>query len=127
MMNKPFPVIDPVATGANIVRLREDRGLSVRDLQTYFGFEEPRAIYKWQSGQSLPTVDNLYALGALLDVTMDEILVQTRSKLNILVNEQQAEAACCSPLYWGDITQLLKIQRKSKIVWTICCVEHASA
>ena len=49
MMNKPFPVIDPVATGANIVRLREDRGLSVRDLQTYFGFEEPRAIYKWQS------------------------------------------------------------------------------
>ena len=27
MMKKPFPVIDPVATGANIVRLREDRGL----------------------------------------------------------------------------------------------------
>ena len=127
MMKKPFPVIDPVATGANIVRLREDRGLTVRDLQTYFGFEEPRAIYKWQTGQSLPTVDNLYALGALLDVTMDEILVQTRPKLNILVNEQQAEAACCSPLYWGHITQLLKIQRKSKIVWTICCAEHASA
>ena len=42
MMKKPFPVIDPVATGANIVRLREDRGLTVRDLQTYFGFEEPR-------------------------------------------------------------------------------------
>lgn len=40
MMKKPFPVIDPVATGANIVRLREDRGLTVRDLQTYFGFEE---------------------------------------------------------------------------------------
>ena len=35
MMKKPFPVIDPVATGANIVRLREDRGLTVRDLQTY--------------------------------------------------------------------------------------------
>lgn len=52
MMKKPFPVIDPVATGANIVRLREDRGLTVRDLQTYFGFEEPRAIYKWQTGQS---------------------------------------------------------------------------
>ena len=103
MMSKPFPVIDPVATGANIVRLREKRGLSVRDLQTHFGFEEPRAIYKWQSGQCLPTVDNLYALGALLDVTMDEILVQTRPKLNILVNEQQAEAACCSPLLQGEI------------------------
>ena len=71
MHTKRFPVIDPVATGANIVRLRKERGLTVRDLQSYFGFEEPQAIYKWQRGQSLPTVDNLYALGALLDVTMD--------------------------------------------------------
>lgn len=119
MMKKPFPVIDPVATGANIVRLREDRGLTVRDLQTYFGFEEPRAIYKWQTGQSLPTVDNLYALGALLDVTMDEILVQTRPKLNILVNEQQAKAACCSPRFWGRLTQLLGVRRKSSA--SPCC------
>mgnify|MGYP003475807963 CR=1 FL=1 len=43
-MNKPFRVIDPVATGANIVRLRKERGLTVRDLQAYFGFEEPQAI-----------------------------------------------------------------------------------
>ena len=50
-----FPVIDPVATGANICRLRKDRGLTVRDLQRYFGFEEPQAIYKWQRGQSLPS------------------------------------------------------------------------
>ena len=68
-----FPVIDPVATGANICRLRKDRGLTVRDLQHYFGFEEPQAIYKWQRGQSLPSVDNLYALSALLQVPMNEI------------------------------------------------------
>lgn len=84
-MNKPFRVIDPVATGANIVRLRKERGLTVRDLQAYFGFEEPQAIYKWQRGQSLPTVDNLYALGALLEVSMDDILVQSRPKLNIII------------------------------------------
>ena len=47
MTYKQFPVIDPVATGENIVRLRQERGLSVRDLQAYFGFEEPQAIYKW--------------------------------------------------------------------------------
>lgn len=96
MMNKPFRVIDPVATGANIVRLRKERGLTVRDLQSYFGFEEPQAIYKWQRGQSLPTVDNLYALGALLEVPMDDILVQSRPKLNIIHYEQQAKEACCS-------------------------------
>ena len=115
MINKPFPAIDPIATGANIMRLRKERGLTVRDLQSYFGFEEPQAIYKWQRGQSLPTVDNLYALGALLDVPMEEILVQSRPKLNIVTFEQQAKAACCSPLFWGTYSQPLKIRRKSKI------------
>ena len=97
MRQKTFPVIDPAATGANIVRLRRARGLSVRELQAFFGFEEPQAIYKWQKGKSLPSVDNLYALGALLEVPMEEILVSTDSKWNELVCEQQADA-CCSGL-----------------------------
>lgn len=117
MKSKPFRVIDPIATGANIVRLRKERGLSVRDLQTYFGFEEPQAIYKWQRGQSLPTVDNLYALGALLEVPMDEILVQARPKLNIVSCEQQAEAACCSPFF--SEYQRREIRRNFKTVLTI--------
>lgn len=117
MKSKPFRVIDPIATGANIVRLRKERGLSVRDLQTYFGFEEPQAIYKWQRGQSLPTVDNLYALGALLEVPMDEILVQSRPKLNILPCEQQADAACCSPFF--PEYQQWEIRWKSRSTLTI--------
>ena len=84
-----FPVIDPVATGANICRLRKDRGLTVRDLQHYFGFEEPQAIYKWQRGQSLPSVDNLYALSALLQVPMNEIIISTS---HIVSWEQQGAA-----------------------------------
>ena len=91
---KAFPVIDPVATGDNIRRLRLERGLTVRDLQRYFGFEEPRAIYKWQKGESLPTVDNLYALGSLFEIPLDQILIQRTANL-VLVNEQQAEP-CCS-------------------------------
>ena len=61
-----FPVIDLEATGRNIVRIRRERGLTVRDLQRYFGFEEPRAIYKWQRGENLPSIDNLYALSRIL-------------------------------------------------------------
>lgn len=101
MMRKQYPVIDPAATGANIVRLRKERGLTVRDLQAFFGFEEPRAIYKWQNGQTLPSVDNLYALGVLLDVPMEEILVSSKPKLNIVGSEQQA-AACCSHCFSGS-------------------------
>ena len=95
MTTKAFPVIDLIATGNNIRHLRLERGLSVRDLQSYFGFEEPRAIYKWQKGESLPTVDNLYALGNLFEVPMDQILVPAAVKLHI-AGEQQAES-CCSP------------------------------
>lgn len=89
MQSTPFPVIDPVATGRNIMRLRKERGMTVRDLQAYFGFEEPQAIYKWQKGKSLPSVDNLYALGALLDVPMEDILVRANAQSNIIIFEQQ--------------------------------------
>ena len=75
-MKKSFPVIDLVATGRNIQRLRELNGLTVADLQAYFGFEAPQAIYRWQSGKTIPSTDNLLALGYLLDVPMEKILVQ---------------------------------------------------
>ena len=70
-----FPVIDPAATGRNIMRLRLEQGLTVRDVQVFFGFEEPQAIYKWQHGTAMPTIDNLVVLAVVLDVPMDEIIV----------------------------------------------------
>ena len=115
MHQKHFPVIDMVETGKNIMRLREERGMTVRDLQAYFGFEEPQAIYKWQRGKSLPTVDNLYALGALLDVPMEDILVPANAKSNIIMLEQQEEP-CCSNHFWA---QLLWTRQESESTSTI--------
>ena len=97
MEAKAFPVIDLVATGNNIRRLRVERGLSVKDLQRFFGFEEPRAVYKWQKGECLPTVDNLYALGILLDTPMESILV--RRKAHNPAYKEQQEKSCCSD-FW---------------------------
>ncbi len=70
-----YPVIDLVETGRCIERQRRQAGLTVRDLQAYFGFEYPQAIYKWQHGECLPTVDNLLALARLLRVSMEDLLV----------------------------------------------------
>ena len=70
-----FPTIDLIRTGANIVRLRKAAGLTVHDLQMVFGFNSPQAIYKWQNGAALPTVDNLIVLAALLHVRIDDILI----------------------------------------------------
>ena len=70
-----IPVINVTATGANIARLRQRAGISVRQLQTIFGFSTPQAIYKWQRGAAMPTVDNLVVLAAVFGVTVDQILV----------------------------------------------------
>ena len=70
-----IPTIDLARTGANIVNLRKAAGLTVHDLQMVFGFNSPQAIYKWQNGAALPSVDNLLVLAAVLQVRMDEILV----------------------------------------------------
>ena len=70
-----LPVIDMARTGQNIGRLRKQAGLSVKDLQDIFGFATPQAIYKWQQGAALPTLDNLVVLAAVLQVRMDDILV----------------------------------------------------
>ena len=70
-----LPVIDMIGTGQNIARLRKQAGLSVRDLQDVFGFATPQAIYKWQQGVVLPTIDNLVVLAAVLQVRLDDILV----------------------------------------------------
>lgn len=74
-----YPVIDAAATGKNIEALRKQRGLSVRDLQQALGFATPQAIYKWQHGTSLPTVDNLVVLSAVLRVPIDAIIVTEES------------------------------------------------
>ena len=55
--------------------MRIRAGLTVRDIQDFFGFSTPQAIYKWQRGTAMPTVDNLAVLAAVLGVKIDDILV----------------------------------------------------
>ena len=73
-----------VATGQNINKLRKRAGISVKQLQDVLRFNTPQAIYKWFNGVSMPTIDNLVILAAVLGVTIDEIIV---------VNEQGTKAS----------------------------------
>ena len=83
-MNR-IPVIDMTATGINITRMRINAGLTVKDVQDVFGFSTPQAIYKWQRGAALPTVDNLVVLAAIFGVKIDDILIfQDRGVIQFL-------------------------------------------
>ena len=72
---KYFPQINMEKTGSNIIKLREAKGYSVRDLQSELGFDDPQAIYKWQKGKSLPRIDNLVILSELFETPIERILV----------------------------------------------------
>ncbi len=74
-----IPLIDMKQTGRNICSLRKQRGISVKELQQMMGFGTPQAIYKWQHGASLPTVDNLVALSVIFAVPIDSILITDKA------------------------------------------------
>ena len=73
------------ATGNRIRELRREHHMKVDDIVSFMGFESQQAVYKWQRGESLPSVDNLYALSRLFGTTVDDILVGN--------NAEEAEAS----------------------------------
>lgn len=56
----------------------QQRGLSVKDVQSFLELSTPQSIYHWFDGRNLPTVDNLYALSELFQIPMDAIIVGNR-------------------------------------------------
>ena len=69
-------MIDMAATGANIARLRRDNNITINDMSSALGFITPQAIYKWQRGDTLPTIDNLVILADLFRTTIDAIIIR---------------------------------------------------
>jgi len=73
-MSGMVPTVNLKKTGENIKRIRIEAGISVKDVQTTLGFSTPQAVYSWQNGSYLPTVDNLIILAAMFGTTIDEII-----------------------------------------------------
>ena len=71
-------MIDPIAIGAKIKELRKLKKITVAQICDYVGIYSEQAVYKWQRGESMPTLDNLVALCELFDVTTDELLIRRR-------------------------------------------------
>ena len=84
MAQTNFPMIDLQATGQRIKEVRQQKGITVKTLQTFLGFNEPVSIYKWQRGECLPTFDNRYAMACLFGVGIDDLLVGNRQEVVFL-------------------------------------------
>ena len=70
--------IDKVRTGQQIRLLMEKRGVTVRDVKNALSLACVQSVYHWLDGQSMPTLDNLYALSDLLKVPMDMLVYGNR-------------------------------------------------
>ena len=73
-----MPTIDMQATGRNIADMRKARGITIHDIQSRMGFNTNQAIFKWQRGDAMPTIDNLVILADMFHVKIDDIIVVNR-------------------------------------------------
>ena len=78
-----------IATRKRIKELRDNAGMSTRDIADVFGFQNQTAVFKWMKGTSLPTVDNLVILADLFGVTIEEILVIRKNENTAHVTPQR--------------------------------------
>lgn len=70
-----YITIDPEATGRNIRVLMKQNGYDIDDVREACGNVSAQAVYKWLSGKSLPSIDNLKILSVIFGTTMEGILV----------------------------------------------------
>ena len=69
-----LPCIDLEATGRNIRSLRIANGFRVTDISTLLSLDK-QAVYKWEYGKCLPQLENLFALGHLYQLKVEDIVV----------------------------------------------------
>ena len=46
----------------------------VRDITLALGLSTPNSVYKWLRGDTVPSIDNIYALSLLLDSSLDDLI-----------------------------------------------------
>ncbi len=88
------PVIDLTATGNKIKEIRKNKGFSVRDIQDVFNFEYPQAVYAWEQGKNVPSIDNLLVLSRLFEVSMEELIVTRIVEVEIKCSSDKIEKLC---------------------------------
>lgn len=74
-----IPGINKKASGLKLRRIMDAQGISVKEMQKYLGLGSVQSVYHWLNGISMPTVDNLYAMSELLQVSMDEMVCGNRT------------------------------------------------
>lgn len=99
-MNKDISqCLDMLMTGQVLRNYMRKKGYSVRTLQKEIGLSCPQPIYRWLNGQTMPSLDNLYALGALFDVHLEDMLMPIQENLWFIHEPENPDRSRRFPAY----------------------------
>ena len=87
------PIIDVAATAANIKACRIRAGYSVREIQNIFSFSSPEAIYSWEKGKYIPSIDNLIVIASVYGVTIDQIVITDTVEVEVETDIREVKSA----------------------------------
>ena len=93
-----YPIVDMKKTGLRIRELMKLNNIKTKDIVEYMGFESEQSVYKWLRGDSLPKVDNLFALARLFDTPMDNIIMEREGEDESPLLPRYKEYLTCSSL-----------------------------
>jgi transcriptional regulator with XRE-family HTH domain len=75
MGENKLPILDKVATGANIKRLLRLKHMTISQLQVSLGMASATNIYAWCRGEMTPSADRLVHLASIFGCKVDDILI----------------------------------------------------
>ena len=76
MSKDVYTSLDIIQTGQKIHSAIINSGYTVRQIQEMLNLSCPQPIYRWIHGNTLPSTDNLYRLGKIFNIHMEELLVE---------------------------------------------------
>ena len=96
-------MFDAKIMGSKIKAKREAAGLSVADLARSV-YVSPQAVYRWQRGIIMPSLDSLDALADVLDCSVDELMGRSEEQKNKLESiDNIIHCDVCGNAIFGDL------------------------
>ena len=74
-MTQNYIVLNAKLSAQKLSTAIKNSGYSVAELQKMLYLACPQPIYRWMHGNAIPSVDNLYRLSRILNVSMENLLV----------------------------------------------------
>ena len=70
----------------NVKMLRKQAGMSQEQLAEKLGVSR-QAVTKWETGAGIPDIENIMAISALFDISIDDLLSNERDSKKVVETE----------------------------------------